>query len=295
MNTRKEIVDKIYDILWEDQTSDVFNKETKVLPKIKEIIDDICRCKVTNLNTWMDIHWGLLDFLYMEKTIYVPEPKRLMWDIYEDSDKIVLNNADWLPVEWWYVEINGNIISYTSISNDTLEWVVWINGIHHWWSSIVNFVYVFPEDLCKVSDFFDIKYKKMLDSVDFRDRDPTRTKRCYSVKPYNDRKCAIFFNCEGSILITWSKLLPEMEEDDDECGFPSDYWLKIIPYLVTGYLLVDTSESQKGKELLQIWYNSLEDMYQFYATPVKKFRKKIGVTPMKFNRMTDDAYLPYVK
>ena len=37
---------------------------------------------------------------------------------------------------------------------------------------------------------------------------------------------------------------------------------------------------QKGERLLSIWYAELEDMYSFYATPTKQFRKKIKVASM---------------
>jgi len=66
-----------------------------------------------------------------------------------------------------------------------------------------------------------------------------------------------------------------MESDDDECGFPEDYGIKILPYLVVGELLINTSEINKGKELLAKGYSTLEDMYSFYATPAKQYRKKI--------------------
>jgi hypothetical protein len=51
MNTKKEIVDKTYYILGEDQSSTVFDKEGAVVPKINTTIDQICRCNVTNILT----------------------------------------------------------------------------------------------------------------------------------------------------------------------------------------------------------------------------------------------------
>ena len=280
MNTKKEIVDRCYYILWEDQSSTVFDKEGEVIPKINEVIDDICRCKVTNLNTQQDIRGWLLDFLYKEKTIYVPRSKKLMEDIDENSENIVLDNVEWLPQDW-YVEISGNIISYSGITQNTLSGVTGINWPHKWWNSTVNYVYMFGEDLIKVSDFYDVQYRTPLDCIDFRDRHPCLPK-CYAIKPYgNDRKCAIFFNCEWNVVISYSQALPVMEDDEDECGFPKDYGIKIIPYIAIWELLIDTSEWDKGQQILQIWYNALENMYQFYSTPAKQFRKKIGTRPMK--------------
>ena len=40
-------------------------------------------------------------------------------------------------------------------------------------------------------------------------------------------------------------------------------------------ILLDATYKDKGQRLLQIWYARLEDMYSFYATPNKRFRKKI--------------------
>ena len=74
-----------------------------------------------------------------------------------------------------------------------------------------------------------------------------------------------------------------MVSDDDECWLPDDYGVKIVPYLVVGQLLIDTSEVAKWEKLLAIWYSELEDMYSYYATPTKKFRKKIKTTPLVSN------------
>jgi hypothetical protein len=49
MNTKKEIVDKTYYILGEEQSSTVFDKEGTVVPKINTTVDQICRCNVTNI------------------------------------------------------------------------------------------------------------------------------------------------------------------------------------------------------------------------------------------------------
>lgn len=282
MNTKKEIVDRCYFILWEDQSSTVFDKEGEVIPKINEVIDDICRCKVTNLNTQTDIRGGLLDFLYREKTVNVPKAKKLIWDLYEENDTIYLDETEWLP-DSWYIAINGNVIAYEMKTENTLTGLSWINGIHLS-GSTVNYVYLFWENLIKVADFYDVNNKCVLDSVDFRDWRPCMP-RCYTIKPYgNDRKCAIFINFDWPVVISYSQSLPVMEDDEDECGFPKDYGIKIIPYLAIWELLIDTSERDKGQEILQIWYNALENMYSFYATPNKKFRKKIWARPMKLFR-----------
>lgn len=51
MNTKKEIVDKTYFLLGEDQSATVFDKEGEVIPELNTTIDEICRCKVSNINT----------------------------------------------------------------------------------------------------------------------------------------------------------------------------------------------------------------------------------------------------
>ena len=78
MNTKKEIVDKIYKILWEEQDSTVFDKEGDVVPKINETIDKICRCNVTNILTQQKIRGWILDFLYEERAIKIPHQMMLM-------------------------------------------------------------------------------------------------------------------------------------------------------------------------------------------------------------------------
>lgn len=279
MNTKKEIVDKTYYILWEDQSSTVFDKEWEVVPKINTTVDQICRCNVTNILTWQKIRGGILDFLYEERTIAIPKCKNTMEDIDVDSGYIKLDSLDWLPSRW-NLEINGNIVSYNGLeSNDSA--VLKVSGIdwpHAAWSS-VHFAYLLPESMIKASDFYDIEFEKTLKFIDFRE--PRQDyERCYTIKPFKWRKVAVFYNVDWPVFISYTKKLEPMEADDDECGLPDDYWVKIIPYLVAWQLLIDTSEVNKGEKLLAIGYSELEDMYSYYATPTKKFRKQIKTTPL---------------
>ena len=283
MNTKKEIVDKTYYILGEDQSSTVFDKEGTVVPKINTTVDQICRCNVTNILTGQKIRWGILDFLYEDKTINVPKVKQIMNEIDINSQYIDLDTLDWLPTRW-YLEINGNVISYDwldTVNNSVLK----VNGINgtHAVGSKAHFACVLPSNIIKAADFYDVEYEQALRFIDFRES-RTDYSRCYTIKPHKWRKVAIFFNLNNSpIMISYTKKLEPMESDEDECGLPDDYGVRILPYLVAWALLIDTSEVAKWEKLLAIWYAELEDMYSFYATPVKQFRKKIKTTPLTHN------------
>ena len=279
MNTLKEIVDKTYFLLWNiDQTSTVYDKVGEVIPRIKSCIRKICRCETTNIITNQDIRGWLLDFLYKEKTVTVPSSKTLMSDIDEESTTIELSDVDWLSTTGGFLEINGNIFQYGAINGTTLSDIQGINWKHEA-KSVINFVFMMKEELIKIYDLFDITRKKTLTSFDFREREP-RMGRSYTIKPYKGKKAIIFMNCEWPILVTWAENVDEMEDDDDECGLPENYGTEIVPYIVAWELLIDTAERDKWQTHLLQGYSSLEEMYRFYATPNKKFRKKIGITPM---------------
>lgn len=283
MNTKKEIVDKTFYILWEDQSSTVFDKEGAVVPKINTTIDQICRCNVTNILTWQKLRGGILDFLYTEKTLKIPRVKKNLEELDVNSTYILLDSIDWLP-EKWYMEIDWNIISYDWVSedNNAILKVNWVNGYHAENSSL-HFAYLLPMNILKASDFYDVEYKEMLKFVDFRE-ERLCFERCYTIKPFKWRKVAVFYNIDNQpIQISYTKKLEPMESDDDECWLPDDYGVKIVPYLVAWALLIDTSEVAKWEKLLQIWYSELEDMYSYYATPTKQFRKKIKTTPLNNN------------
>ena len=277
MNTKKEIVDKIYKILWEEQDSTVFDKEGDIAPKINEVIDKICRCEVTNILTQQKIRGWILDFLYQEKTIKIPHQMMLMEAINEDSNTLKLDRWDELP-NAWYLSINWNIVSYNGID---IDWILLkVTGIN-WFHDVktkVNFAYLMPSKVLKPADIFDNQFWWLLKFSDFRECNIYE--RWYTLKPYNWKKIAIFYNINDTVTLSYLKRLEPMESDEDECGLPDDYWKKIVPYLVTWSLLIDTSESQKWKDLLQIWYSELEDMYSYYATANKQFRKKIKTTPL---------------
>lgn len=283
MNTKKEIVDKTYYILWEDQSSTVFDKEGTVVPKINTTVDQICRCNVTNIVTGQKIRGGILDFLYEDKTINVPKTKSTRSDIDINSQYIELDTIDWLPARW-HLEIDGNIVNYDwldTVNNAVLK-VNGINWPHKAWAS-VHFGYALPESVIKAADFYDVEYDEALKFVDFRES-KSDFFRCYTIKPYKGKKVAIFYNMDNSpVMISYTKKVEPMESDEDECGLPDDYGVKIVPYIVAGTLLIDTSEATKWEKLLMIWYSELEDMYSYYATPVKQFRKKIKTTPLHSN------------
>jgi len=292
MNTKKEIVDKIYYLLWEDQTSTVFDKEGEVVPKVNEVVGKICRCEVKNILTDTKIRGWILDFLYEEKTIKVPRAKQLMEDITESTTSITLDNIDDLA-STGFIEIEWNIISYWAIDTDwKLIKLGWINWFHWAWAT-VRLAYQMPSKVLKPADLYDTQLGVRLKFMDFREFKSDLS--CYTLKPSNGRKYAIFYNIENPVTISYTKKLDEMESDDDECGLPDDYGKKIIPNLVAGELLIDTSEWEKGKSLLQIWYAELEDMYSFYATPNKQFRKKIRVRPMTNGYMWDIDDLPPIR
>lgn len=277
MNTKKEIVDKIYYILWEEQDSTVFDKEGEIVPKINEIIDKICRCEVTNILTQQKIRWWILNFLYEEKTIKIPKQMMLMVDIDEDTTTLTLDRIDWLPNKW-YLDIWWNIVSYDGIDTDwTILKVQWVNWYHEA-KTKVNFAYRMPSKVLKPADIFDNQFWWLLKFSDFRENNVYT--RGYTLKPYQWKNIAIFYNVEWTVTISYSKKLDPVESDDDECGLPDDYWKRIVPYLVTWQILIDTTEVDKWQKLLSIWYAELEDMYSFYATPNKQFRKKIKTTPL---------------
>lgn len=278
MNTKKEIIDKIYYLLWEDQTSTVFDKEWEVAPKCNEVIDKICRCEVKNILTDTKIKGWILDFLYEERTIKLPRSKRLNADLDTDSTTITLSDVDDLPTTG-FIEIEWNVISYWGIDDDWLlikiGWVNW----YHWQGAEVHFAYQMPSKVLKPADIYDTKEWYRLRFMDFREYKWFLD--CYTLKPSNGKKFAIFYNRENPVTISYLKRLDEMTTDDDECWLPDDYWKKIVPYIVAWELLIDTSEVDKWQKLLQIWYWELEDMYSFYATPNKQFRKRIKVSPMR--------------
>lgn len=278
MNTKKEIVDKTYFLLGEDQSATVFDKEGEVIPELNTTIDEICRCKVSNINTWQAIKGGMLDFLVREKRIKVWRPIVLSKEIDENSTEIEVNTTDKIP-EAWALCINGNIIKYDGKDEKRLHNVVWINGIHEVGSQILP-AFEIKDEVIKIHDVIDDRTHLPMIYRDYREE---ALGECYTIKSHRGRKYVVFHNYDWIVTLSMTVKLEIMENDDDECGFPDEYGVNILPYLVAGRLLINTSEVAKGKELLAIGYNKLEDMYSFYATPSKPWRKTIKSKTLKLN------------
>ena len=50
-NTLKQILDKVYWILGEDETSTIYHKEKMIIPSIHSVRDDIISGEITNILT----------------------------------------------------------------------------------------------------------------------------------------------------------------------------------------------------------------------------------------------------
>lgn len=150
MNAKKEIVDKIYYLLGEDQSATIFDKEGEVIPEIHTVIDEICRCKVSNLNTGQAIKGGMLDFLVGEKRVKVPHMLLLSEEIDEESEELKVNDTTTFP-ETGAVCINGNIIKYDGKTENALINVSGINGIHEVGSK-VYYAYEVSDRVIKIYD-----------------------------------------------------------------------------------------------------------------------------------------------
>lgn len=279
MNTKKEIIDEIYYLLGEDQNAPVFDKEGKVMPKLHALIDAICRGKVANLITGQAIKSGLLDFIKKEKRIKVIRSMTLSEEIDEESETISLSSTQELKDEG-VLAINGNIIRYNGKTDTQLLNISGVNGWHKAGSQVF-FAFALPPQVIKVYDVWDNEGERTLPFVDMREQ--SKYAPHYTVKSQNGKQYLIFVNYEGSATISMTEKIDPMERDDDVCGLPDQYGLKILPPLIAGELLINTSEMQKGKELLIMGYNALEDMYSFYATPTKPWRKTIKSRSLSFN------------
>ena len=243
MNTKKELIDRIYFLLWEDQTSPVFDKEKVIMPSIHSVIDDICRCKITNIITGQAIKWGLLDFVYKEKTLNIPRSIILNQDIDEETAVAEVSSTQGLK-EQGILEVNGNIFTYWGKSANELSEISGINGYHKKGSQIFS-AYKFPGSIIKASDFWAIEKDTQLELVDFREGKATSP--CYCIKPTKGGKVAVFYNFEWPVRISYTSSLAKMESDDDECGFPEDYGIKILPYLVVGNSWSIRARSIRGR------------------------------------------------
>lgn len=275
-NTLREIVKEVYDVLGEEDSSTIFDKDNTVIPNINREILNVCKWNVRNFFTKSMMRCNTLWFLYQEEIGKVPRPKKLIADAAVWDTTLSLSDLEDLPTNW-FLSIFGMFVEYSIV-----WWVLtlssWLtNPVKEW--EIVRRCIQKPLQSIQFKDVREYPSNDKLEYYDFQNK-PILRHRAYTVKPQWQVEYLIFDEFSWMAVVPII-LRPEPLTDlDDECILPDNYWTEVVARLVAWQLLMDDSQVQKWQNVLLKAYDNLTSMYNFYSEPLKDRRKSVKVRPI---------------
>ena len=275
-NTLREIVKEVYDVLGEEDSSTIFDKDNTVIPNINKEMLNVCRWNVRNFFTKSMMRSGMLGFLYQEQIVKIPRPKKLLADAAIWATTLSLSDLDDLP-DSWFLCIFGMFVEYS-----ITWWVLTLTNaltvaVKEW--EIVRFAIQKPLESIQFKDVREYPSNNKLEYYDFQNK-PIMRYRAYTVKPQWEYEYLVFDEFSWMVIVPYI-LKPEPLEDlDDVCILPDNYWTEVVARLVAWQLLMDDSQVQKWQNVLLKAYDSLTSMYNFYSEPLKDRRRSVKVRPI---------------
>lgn len=275
-NTLREIITEVYNLLGEEDSSTIFDKDTIVIPKINEEILNVCKWYVKNILTGSMIRSSLLWFLYKEDVYKIPRAKTLTVNATIWDTTLSLDSLEWLPSSW-FLFIFGMFLEYT-ITWTTLTLTEALTKDIEAWEK-AKFAIQKPIQSIQYQNVRSYETNKRLEYYNFQDR-PVHTSIAYTIKPYEWNDYLIFDCYEWKVIVPYIDRPTDLDDLDAECILPDNYWVTVIAWLVAWPLLINDQQPTKWQSALLWAYSKLLEMYNFYASPLKERRKTVKVKPM---------------
>lgn len=272
-NTLKEIVDKVYWILGEDETSTIYHKERDVIPAIHSVRDAIISGEVVNVLTGAKIRWGDMGFLHRDCILERSKKEYEVVSVNEDEATATLDDLS-LNEEQFPLLIDG-MVKIVKVVDGAIQ-----NTTDFQKEQKVRRLFKLPKDCKKPLDLFKPNNEKL---IHYRTSEIINEYPCYVIyrdQEWDERYIAIY-GYEGKLRLAYQTKLPEMNKSDDVCGLPDNYGINSIAYIVAGEILVDTSEVNKATAILNKGYKSVGLLYSEYASETKKSTRRVKKSIMR--------------
>lgn len=265
----------VWDLLGTNNNSTNFSS-TKIWKKINAKIREVLRWRVKSLLDPMRVYWiWKISFMEWKTSLRTLSWWALTSDL-EIVDTTLDTSTTYLNTSW-YVEIWGEIITYTWKTSTSLTWVSWQTAVHKVWDTVIQ-LYTMPSDLEQINSVF---YTWVWEIPYSEDENMTIFYTVY--KQWTDNLLKIvWLNNDQLINISYTKLVSDLVTDEDECLLPDEYWEDVIwPLVAWEYALKYNLPTSQA--ILIDWYWQLQTFYQFYSKNIRITKRNIKAIPYKFN------------
>jgi len=275
-----DIKNKVWNLLGQKSTSTNFS-DGIVWSKINSVARRVLKGRVKNLLDKNQIfRAGKLWFTEGKLNVRIQDWGKLnteleVWDIVALMDTTNVLTS-------WFVEIWGDIISYSGKIITELQGTLW-QTVTHLVAERVNQLYEMPTAMDKPSEVFKI--------VDWRRFDiPLR----------NDNNQSCYYE----VLRSWTQILLKiawLDQDDlvevnyqskftnmwvntDINPLPEDYWEEVLGY-IAAWELAFGKKLPVNQEILIMGYWNLQNMYQDYTNTTQVIKQSIRPQHYKFRTL----------
>jgi len=288
-NTREEIENRVYNLLWETDLSNEYSPSV-VQDAINRWVKDICSWKIVRL--FPDEKWSKvirtrrLTFLEQRTPIKLFPSENTtaaanIWDT-----ELLLDTTNFLAAtveDPKYVYANGNIISYTWKTATQLEGVTWIaieleEGTRIQQLFLIDNVNIYkPYDL-----ILQTENRWPVECVQVEEW--STLNGCYYsiINQWESRLLLIRFSSVyysydfGIYRIRYIQKSSDLATADSEVILPWTQWVSTVAPLVAGELLYNTEETEFGMEKLNVWYRNLIQFFNWLNPQVEDGIQTIG-------------------
>lgn len=272
--TLGDILGSIWSLLWQKSTSTTFSRDYLV-GKVNQTMRKVLKGRVKSILWPNSYRVGDIWFMENRHSVRFKSGSAVVSN-YTIGDTSIECATTGLLVSG-YVEIDGDIISYTGITTDvSIDGVSLATSDHLVWEKIIQ-LYELPIDLDKIKSV-SVKGEKDQDVP----MDDTETKyRYYRVIPYDGKQLLKLSGIDSDSLVSveYQIKYTNMVDDTDMCVLPEDYGVSVISYMVAGEEGV-LKWLPNGQAILGAAYASLQDMYQDLST--KKQIVKQSIKPISY-------------
>lgn len=280
-NTLREIIDEVYDILWEDHTSTIFDRTKKVVPEINRTILKICKGQIINRFSRETIRAWMLSFLHKEEIVAIPKKKKVKEEVDKGSMSMQISDTEWLPILEGSLFVMGRFYDYINIQDKKINLKNPIEDKIPVWTEL-RFALKKDIETIKYRDVRELDTNKTLLYYDFQET-PIYNTRSYTIVPYQNCEYLVFSSYVGNVIVPIIIKPSKISNDKAVCILPDEYGVDVVAKLVAGNLLMKDQQLWAGQNALIEWYDNLIVMYNFYAKPVKNRRERVKTRPMNFN------------
>lgn len=291
MATLADILQETYKVLWEPSDSSNYDEQSVVIPRINDIINQICKWAYKNPSSWQKYTAGDLPFLRRDHFIEIVPPLSTEDEVETTDTTIEFDTTNYLSSG--NVFIGNDIITYTGKTATEITGVTGVDIKHNQGEKIYQ-LYPLPAWISLPFTVYSLdrsgQRNQELPYVDYRY--PTQARTYFTIVTKTDWTNLLHIvNCNQTrVMIVYYVNSVAMTTGTDVCVLPDPYALSVIAPLVAGELLRDTEEIDDAIPKLNRGCNNLENMFDYYSKMIKRNRDHIVIQNMDFSSINSFAY-----